>query len=46
MVDASTGGLVMDKTVEEACELYEEMTASHYQAASDRNMGRRVAGIL
>ena len=36
----------MNKTVEEACELYEELVATHYQAPSDMNMDRRVAGIL
>ena len=46
MVDAAAGGSVMNKTAEEACDLYEEMVASHYQAPSDRNVGRRVAGVL
>ena len=46
MVDAVAGGSVMNKTAEEACELYEEMASSHYQAPSDRNMGKRVAGVL
>ena len=46
MVDAAAGGSVMNKTVEEACDLYEEMASSHYQAPSDMNMGRRVAEIL
>ena len=36
----------MNKTAEEATELYEEMAASHYQAPSDRNVGRRVARVL
>ena len=45
MVDAAAGGSVMNKTAEEATELYEEMAASHYQALSDRNMGMRVAGV-
>ena len=36
----------MNKMAEKACELYEEMASSHYQAPSDRNMGRRVAGVL
>ena len=45
MVDAAAGGSVMNKTAEEACELYEEMASSHYQAPSDMNMGRRVAGV-
>ena len=45
MVDAAVGGSVMNKTAEEATELYEEMAASHYQALSDRNMGMRVAGV-
>ena len=40
MVDAAAGGSVMNKTAEEACDLYEEMATSHYQAPSDRNMGR------
>ena len=46
LVDAAAGGSVMNKTAEEACELYEEMAASHYQAPSERNLGRRVAGVL
>ena len=45
-MDAATGGSVMNKTAEEACDLYEEMASNHYQAPSDRNMGRRVAGVL
>ena len=45
-MDATAGGSVMNKTVEEACDLYEEMAMSHYQAHSNRNIGRRVAGIL
>ena len=36
----------MNKMTEEACELYEEMAASHYKAPSDRNMGKRVVRIL
>ena len=46
MVDAAAGSPVMNKIAEEACDLYEEMATSHYQAPSDRNMGRRVAGVL
>ena len=46
LVDATAGCSVMNKTAEEACDLYEEMAMSHYQAPSDRNIGRRVAGIL
>ena len=46
MVDAAAGGSIMNKTVEEACDLYEEMASSHYQAPSDKNMGRRVVGVL
>ena len=46
MVDAAAGGSVLNKTAEEATELYEEMAASHYQAPSDKNVGRRVAGVL
>ena len=46
MVDAAAGNSVMNKTAEEACELYEEMASSHSQAPSDMNMGRRVAGVL
>ena len=46
MVDAAVGGSVMNKTAEEACDLYEEMATSHYQAHSDRNISRRVAGVL
>ena len=45
-MDAAAGGSVMNKTAEEATELYEEMATSHYQAPSDRNVGRRVAGVL
>ena len=36
----------MNKMAEEAYDLYEEMATSHYQAPSDRNMGRKVVGIL
>ena len=36
MVDEAAGGLVMNKTAEKACELYEEMAASHYQAHQTR----------
>ena len=36
----------MNKTVEEACELFEEMAASHFQAPSEKNIGRKVVGIL
>ena len=36
----------MNKTVEEACDLYEEMDRSHYQAPFDRIIGRRVTGAL
>ena len=46
MVDAAAEGSVMNEMVEEACDLYEEMASNHYQAPSDRNMGRRVAGVL
>ena len=46
MVDAVAGGSVMNKTAEEACDLYKEMATSHYQAPSDRNISRRVAGVL
>ena len=46
MVDAAAEGSVMNEMVEEACDLYEEMATSHYQAPSDRNIGRRVAGVL
>ena len=46
MVDAAARGSVMNKMAEEACALYEEMAYSHYQAPSDRNIGRRVAGVL
>ena len=44
-MDAAASGSVMNKTAEEACDLYEEMAMSHYQAP-DRNIGRRVAGVL
>ena len=40
MVNAAAGGSVMNKMAEEACDLYEEMATSHYQAPSDRNIGR------
>ena len=46
MVDAAVGGFVMNKTAEEPCDLYEDMATSHYQAPSNRNIGRRVAGVL
>ena len=46
MVDAAARGSVMNKTAEEACDLYEEMASSHYQAPSDMNMDRRIAEIL
>ena len=46
MIDAAAGGSVKNKTAEEACDLYEEMATSHYQAPSDRNIGRRVAWAL
>ena len=36
----------MNKTDEEACDLYEEIASSHYQAPLDRNMGRRVVEVL
>ena len=36
----------MNKKDEEACEMYEDMATSHYQAPANRKMGRRVAGIL
>ena len=36
----------MNKTAEKACELYEEMAASHYKAPAETNMDRKVAGIL
>ena len=45
-MDTTAGGSVMNKTAEEACDLYEEMATSHYQVPSDRNMGRRVAGVI
>ena len=45
-MDAAGGGSVMNKMAEEACDLYEEMATSHYQAPSDRSIGRRVAGAL
>ena len=31
MVDVAARGSVMNKTAEEACDLYEEMVTSHYQ---------------
>ena len=46
MVDAAIGDSVMNKMAKEACDLYEEMSTSHYQAPSDRSIGRRVAGVL
>ena len=46
MIDAAAGGSVMNKTAEEACDLDENMASSHYHAPSDRNMGKRVAGVL
>ena len=45
-VDAAVGSSVMNKTVEEACDLYEAMATSHYLAPSDRNIGRRVERVL
>ena len=46
MVNIAAGGSVMNKTAEEACDLYEEMASNHYQAPSNRNIARRVARVI
>ena len=36
----------MNKTVEEACQLFEELAKNNYQATSDMAMGRRSISVL
>ena len=36
----------MNKMVEEACKLFEELAKNNYQAPSERSLGRKSAGVL
>ena len=46
MVDATAERSIMNKTVEEACQLFEELAKNNYQATSDMAMGRRPISVL
>nr|XP_023872628.1 uncharacterized protein LOC111985214 [Quercus suber] len=46
MVDAATGGALMNKTHEAAYELLEELASNNYQWPTERAMPRKTAGVL
>ena len=45
IIDATAGGALMSKNLEEARELLDEMLSNHYQWQSSRGLAKKIAGV-